>query len=617
MKINRSVAAASLLAMGTFTLSLRGDGPDTMNTKPNGRGDLIRGLSHPGNSSPGTSGANGINYNGGPVMHQVNLYYILYGNWSGGDSTGPAILEHWGQVIAPSNYFNINSTYTDSTGQVPNNVTFMGTYSDPGSLGTSLNDNQIAQLASNAINAHMWSGGVGTPPPAGSADPYGVYMVLTAPGVGETSGFLSSYCGWHWSGSFVSGSITPGVLYSGYTVANFAFIGNASGPSFGSCAVQSNSPNGDAGADAMISVMAHELSETVSDPQGNAWYDSSGEENGDKCAWNFGTTYAAPNGSTANVNLSGTNYLMQQIWLNANGGSCALSYASVPDFSVSVSGSQSVAEGGTTGNYTLTATPLNGFTGTVNWTITPPAGITASTAAAGNTSSFTLTASPTLAAGTYTIPITGTSGTSHSTSATLVVTAPDFTVSMSGSQTVAPGATSGNYTLTAKPVNGFAGTVAWTITPPSGITASTPASGNTSTFTLTASSTLAAGTYSIQVTGQSGSLQHSTTATLIVTAPSFNLSVSPASKTVTRPGSATYTVTITPVGNFTTPVALTISGLSTGLSAAFLPASVNPGLTSTLTVTVSTSARKANDSLTVTGTANGIKKTAKVTLKVQ
>jgi len=41
----------------------------------------------------------------------------------------------------------------------------------------------------------------------------------------------------------------------------------------------------------MVSVMAHELEETISDPNLNAWYDSTGAENADKCAWTFGTTY--------------------------------------------------------------------------------------------------------------------------------------------------------------------------------------------------------------------------------------------------------------------------------------------------------------------------------------
>jgi hypothetical protein len=45
------------------------------------------------------------------------------------------------------------------------------------------------------------------------------------------------------------------------------------------------------GLQADANVSGHELSETRSDPNGNAWYDGSGEENGDKCAWTFGGPY--------------------------------------------------------------------------------------------------------------------------------------------------------------------------------------------------------------------------------------------------------------------------------------------------------------------------------------
>src|ERR1700692_1095409 len=60
------------------------------------------------------------------------------------------------------------------------------------------------------------------------------------------------------TGSFVNGAVPGGMIYSGYPVVKFAFIGNAAGA--GGCTAQSPSPNGDTGADSMISVMAHELS---------------------------------------------------------------------------------------------------------------------------------------------------------------------------------------------------------------------------------------------------------------------------------------------------------------------------------------------------------------------
>ena len=88
--------------------------------------------------------------------------------------------------------------------------------------------------------------------------------------------------------------------------------------------MQTTSPNGNAGADGMASIIAHELEEAVTDPQLNAWYDRRGYENADKCAWTFGQTYTAPNGSLANVKLGSRDYLIQQNWVNDQGGYCAM-----------------------------------------------------------------------------------------------------------------------------------------------------------------------------------------------------------------------------------------------------------------------------------------------------
>ena len=91
-----------------------------------------------------------------------------------------------------------------------------------------------------------------------------------------------------------------------------------------SCEEQTTSPNGNAGADGMASIIAHESEEAISDPDVNAWYDSRGEENADKCAWTFGQTYSATNGSLANMNLGGSDFLIQRNWVNASGGYCGV-----------------------------------------------------------------------------------------------------------------------------------------------------------------------------------------------------------------------------------------------------------------------------------------------------
>jgi hypothetical protein len=57
---------------------------------------------------------------------------------------------------------------------------------------------------------------------------------------------------------------------------------------------------------------------SVTDPNLNAWYDSAGAENGDKCAWNFGTL--DEDGGMANQQWNGHFYVLQQEWDNAVSG---------------------------------------------------------------------------------------------------------------------------------------------------------------------------------------------------------------------------------------------------------------------------------------------------------
>jgi hypothetical protein len=68
----------------------------------------------------------------------------------------------------------------------------------------------------------------------------------------------------------------------------------------------------------------HEISETITDPDFDAWYDAEGSENGDKCAWTFGATHAVANGAQANMVLEARQFLLQQLWSPRAGGSCAL-----------------------------------------------------------------------------------------------------------------------------------------------------------------------------------------------------------------------------------------------------------------------------------------------------
>ncbi|MCU1314874.1 MAG: hypothetical protein JWN63_196, partial [Candidatus Acidoferrum typicum] len=271
-----------------------------------------------------------------------------------------------------------------------------------------------------------------------------------------------------------------------------------------------------------------------------------------------------------------------------------------PDFSTSASpNSQTVVAGNST-PYTVNVGALNGFNGAVTFSTSGlPSGASSSfnpTSVTGSGSStMTVTTATSTPAGTYTITITGTSGgVSHSTTVSLTVSAaatPNFSLSASpNSVTIVQGGSAGTSTITITPSNGFAGSVNLSATGvPSGVTAAfspNPAA-STSTLTLTASSTATTGTATVTITGTSGSLTHTTTVTLTVNAaatPNFSLSASPSSVTIVQGGSAgTSTITITRSNGFAGSVALSATGVPSGVTAAFSP---NPAAsTSTLTLT--------------------------------
>jgi subtilase family serine protease len=96
--------------------------------------------------------------------------------------------------------------------------------------------------------------------------------------------------------------------------------------------------------------------------------------------------------------------------------------------------------------------------------------------------------------------------------------------------------------------------------------------------------------------------------------PSFTLSASPSSVTVTQGGSGTSTVTVTDVGGFSGSVTLSASGLPAGVTATF---GTNPTTsTSTLTLTASSTATTGTATVTITGTSGSLTATTTVSLTV-
>ncbi len=97
-------------------------------------------------------------------------------------------------------------------------------------------------------------------------------------------------------------------------------------------------------------------------------------------------------------------------------------------------------------------------------------------------------------------------------------------------------------------------------------------------------------------------------------APSFNLSLSPATLSVAAGGRGATTVTITPQNGFSGSATLAVSGLPSGVTASF---SASPATTtSTLTLLVSNSAAAGTSAVTVTGTSGSITGTVRLNLTI-
>ncbi|MDP9121956.1 MAG: EXORDIUM family protein [Acidobacteriota bacterium] len=269
---------------------------------PTGKGWAVHSVKGGQVPQGGITNSTGIFYHGGPVMLGTNhVYYIWYGNWGGNSAIN--ILQDLANTMGGTPYWNIETTYTQSGGgRVSNSLRFGGSSFDSYSQGSAVDDNGIANIVANALNT-------GALP----LDSTGVYLVLTSADVNETTGFCTQYCGWHTAGTF------------GTTDVKYGFIGNTDACPSACTGFPGNAPNGNAGADGMASIIAHELDEAVSDPDLNAWFDNSGAENGDKCAYNYGTT-SGSSGARWNVTFGSRHFLVQRNWKNSGTGGCTIHF---------------------------------------------------------------------------------------------------------------------------------------------------------------------------------------------------------------------------------------------------------------------------------------------------
>jgi uncharacterized membrane protein len=287
--------------------------------------------------------------------------------------------------------------------------------------------------------------------------------------------------------------------------------------------------------------------------------------------------------------------------------------------SFTLEGAQSVSlSQGSSTTQSVFVDPQFGFTGAVNLSVTGlPAGVVASFSPnpTANSSTMTITANGSAAAGKYYATIVGTSGTQSATFPFILILAPSsFTLETNSSVDVGQGE-SATSNIWVYPALGFSGQVSFSISGlPGGVTGSF--SGNPSatgtTLTLTAAKTASAGTYVATITGTSGTIKTTTVLAITVGVPGFSLWDSENVQLGQGSSSQTYVYVNSTFGSTTPSATLTASNLPSGMTASF---STNPTTTSSmLTLTASTSLAMGTYSITVTGASGS--QHASITLQV-
>ncbi len=241
-------------------------------------------------------GLNKITYSGGPIMPGVSVKPIFYGAWAEADED---LIITFMQDASESPYWQINTTYfnpTDHTRASPylNVLSKLELPTAP--------EGKNPTNASTVVQAQLDAGAL-------QADDSVIYVVFTA--TNNSVADIGTDCGYHYMFAYNSTEIK-------YAMVNM--------PAKGVCGNVSPSPNGRPAADAALTVLAHELSETETDPLISSWGARGVEqEDGDLCNFVFGTTYRTANGAQANLQLHGHDYKVQQIFMNRSGGKCVMS----------------------------------------------------------------------------------------------------------------------------------------------------------------------------------------------------------------------------------------------------------------------------------------------------
>jgi hypothetical protein len=242
-----------------------------------------------------------VMYGGGPVMAGTTSVYAIFWEPAGNvEQHYNGLIERYFNDVGGSSLYRIARQYKQANGGFPANAVLAGVWNDTRAYHANpLLDSDIQQEVTHAQQVNGWHSSLNN-----------LFFVFTERNedlcTDRTHSMCASngYCAYH--SNFGKNSLYAIVPYS------TSFECDDSG-----------GPNRN-DADQSIDSISHELMESVTDPLGNAWIDSGGNEIADKCVDDFGSL----NAQGANVVWNTHPYRVQKEWDNQT-RSCRLTPASL------------------------------------------------------------------------------------------------------------------------------------------------------------------------------------------------------------------------------------------------------------------------------------------------
>lgn len=283
--------------------------------------------------------AQGLSYGGGPVLNSNRTHVIFWQPSGSGLTFDPSyisLIEGFLRNVAAdshhtTNPYALSGQYTDASGPAVYDSTYGGSVIDDDPLPANgcveppvvgpgwtvcLTDEQLSSEIEHVVQSRQL--------PTTARD---VYFLVTPKGLGSCTDSTSTscalggqpngYCGYH--SQTADGTIL-------YAVIPYNAVS-------GHCQSDNPRPNSNP-ADPTISTVSHEHNEMVTDPDGNAWINSMGEEEADLCITTFGPKIGGSGAGAYNEDIHGGHYWIQELWSNANGGCAARTSADSAHFGI-------------------------------------------------------------------------------------------------------------------------------------------------------------------------------------------------------------------------------------------------------------------------------------------